>query len=94
MMSVNRNLHVLLQTLMDAVQNYGIQKISLGQYETVCRKMGSFAKARGTSLYSQDLMDEYRKYIDRQYQEQEICFGYHRFQNRVIRMLSSLAEEG
>ena len=94
MISVNQNLHALLQTLMDAIQDYGIQEISLGQYKTVCRKIESFAKERGTSLYSLDLMDEYRKYIDSQYQEHTLCFGYHRFQNRVIRMLSSLAEEG
>lgn len=79
---------------MDAIQNYGIQEISLGQYKAVCNKIESFAKARGNNRYSQELMDEYRKYIDRQYQEQALCFGYHRFQNRVIRMLSSLAENG
>lgn len=94
MIPVNQNLYALLQTLMDAIQDYGIQEISLGQYKTVCRKIESFAKERGTSLYSLDLMDEYRKYIDSQYQEHTLCFGYHRFQNRVIRMLSSLAEEG
>ena len=60
MIPVNQNLHALLQTLMDAIQDYGIQEISLGQYKTVCRKIESFAKERGTSLYSLDLMDEYR----------------------------------
>lgn len=94
MIPVSQNLHVLLQTLMDAVQSYGIQEISLGQYKAVCSKIESFAKARGNNLYSQELMDEYRKYIDRQYQKKALCFGYHRFQNRVICMLSSLAENG
>lgn len=89
-----KDLYSLTSTLMNEVRSYGILEISLGQYSAVCNKICSFAISRGTDTYSSELMDEYLKYLDQQLQKKSVCFGYHRFQNRVVRMLKSLATNG
>lgn len=89
-----KNLYSLTSTLMNEVRNYGILEISLEQYRAVCNKICSFALSQGTDAYSSELMDEYLKYLDHQFQNKSVCFGYHRFQNRVVRMLKSLATNG
>ena len=44
--------------------------------------------------YSPELMDSYKDNLDTRCSSGEICREYHRFQLRVMRMLSSLAERG
>lgn len=89
-----KNMQLLTSKLLEEVRNYGIPEASMRQYETACRSIVNFAKTNGTSLYSPGLIDDFRKHLDGRIESGEICHGYRRFQNRVVRMLSSLAETG
>ena len=94
-MSVStKELRQLTDLLVKEVSDYGIPDVSIGQYQTVCNNINAYALKRGESVYSPELMDGYLSYIDDQLGMCDICFGYHRFQNRVVRMLRSLAEKG
>lgn len=88
------NIQFLTNRLLEEVRNYGILEASMGQYEVVCRSIVSFAKTNGTPLYSPGLLDDFRKHLNDRVKSGEICHEYRRFQNRVARMLSSLAETG
>lgn len=88
----NHDLHSLTTVLVNQVRDYGIMEISIGQYKTVCDNICSFAAARNDAHYSSKLMDEYLAHLDISLQGESICFGYYRFQKRVVRMLKSLAE--
>lgn len=82
----------LINALLKSIREYGIKEVSMGQYETVCRKIAHFAAERGFDRYYQGLRTDYDTFIDLQLNNKSICYGYARFQHRVIRMLTTLAE--
>ena len=84
----------LTDQLMKQVRAYGILEVSLEQYQTVCNSMVRFARSSQVDSYSPELMDSYKDNFDTRCSSGEICKEYHRFQLRVMRMLSSLAERG
>lgn len=84
----------LTDQLMDEVRAYGILEVSLEQYQTVCNSIVRFAQSSQIDSYSPELMDSYKDNLDTRCSSGEICREYHRFQLRVMRMLSSLAERG
>lgn len=88
------DLKSLTNTLMEEVSAYGILKVSLGQYQTVCNRINEFAASSGQESYSQVLMEKFRKNLDTQVEEGCLCPGYCRFQKRVVRLLESLAATG
>lgn len=84
----------LTEQLMKEVRDYGIRKVSTGQYQNVCNCIVRFAKSAQVDSYSSELMDSYKHDLDKRCSAGKICKEYRRFQYRVIRMLSSLAENG
>lgn len=84
----------LTEQLMKEVIDYGILDVSTEQYQNVCNSIIRFAESSGDGTYSPELMILYRKYLDQRALSGEICKEYHRFQNRVIHMLTSLADSG
>ena len=82
------------EQLMKEVRDYGIREVSTGQYQNVCNSIIRFAESLQVDSYSPGLMDSYRDDLDKRCLTGEICKEYRRFQYRVIRMLSSLAENG
>ena len=89
-----KNLQLLTDRLLEMVREYGILEVSMGQYEVVCRHIIKFAQQKGEYLYSPELMDDFKKHLDQRAEAGEICHEYRRFQNRVVRMISFLAETG
>lgn len=87
-------LKLLTNSLMKEVIAYGILKVSLEQYQTVCNKIVTFASSLGMTFYSPGLMRAFLLHIDRQMEDGSICPDYRRFQKRVVHMLESLAETG
>lgn len=88
------SLKPLTEQLMKEVRGYGIRKVSTEQYRNVCNSIIRFAKSSQVDSYSLELMDSYKNDLDKRCSAGEICKEYRRFQYRVIRMLSSLAENG
>lgn len=88
------SLKPLTEQLMKEVRDYGIREVSTGQYQNVCNSIIRFAESLQVDSYSPGLMDTYRDDLDKRCFTGEICKEYRRFQYRVIRMLSSLAENG
>lgn len=84
----------LTEQLMKEVRDYGIREVSTGQYQNVCNCIIRFAKSLQVDSYSPELMDSYKNDLDKRCSAGGICKEYRRFQYRVIRMLSSLAENG
>lgn len=84
----------LTEQLMKEVRNYGIREVSTEQYQNVCNSMIRFAKLSQVDSYSSELMDIYKNDLDKRCSAGKICKEYRRFQYRVIRMLSTLAENG
>ena len=84
----------LTDQLMNEVSAYGILEVSLEQYQITCNSIIRFAQSSQVDSYSPELMDSYKDNLDTRCSSGEICKEYHRFQLRVIRMLSSLAESG
>ena len=84
----------LTDQLMKEVRAYGILEVSLEQYQIVCNSIVRFAQSLQVDSYSPELMDSYKDNLDTRCSSGEICREYHRFQLRVMRMLSSLAERG
>ncbi len=84
----------LTEQLMKEVIKYGILVVSTEQYQNVCNSIIKFAEATGGDSYSPELMTSYQEFLDQRVSNGEICKEYRRFQVRVIRMLSSLAEDG
>lgn len=84
----------LTEYFMEEVVKYGILAVSTEQYQNVCNSIVRFALATGTDIYSPELMTSYQEFLDRRVSAGEICREYRRFQTRVIRMLSSLADNG
>ena len=85
--------HLTDQLIME-VKCYGILEISIEQYQIVCNAIVKYAEASGQSEYSPGLMASYSNYLDERVSSGEICTEYRRFQVRVLRMLSTLAETG
>ena len=84
----------LTEQLIEEVKAYGILEVSIEQYQWVCNSIIKFAEVSQVTSYSPDLMDSYKSDLGRRYSTGEICKEYRRFQLRVVRMLSSLAETG
>lgn len=84
----------LSDALLQSVRRYGIKEVSMGQYETVCKKIVRFSSEHGFRTYYQGLKTDYDAFIDAKVNGKSICFEYGRFQHRVIRMMASLAETG
>ena len=84
----------LTEQLMKEVRDYGIREVSTGQYQNVCNSIIRFAESTHVDSYSLELMDSYKNDLDKRCSAGEICKEYRRFQCRVIRILSSLAENG
>lgn len=84
----------LTDQLVKEVRAYGILEVSLEQYQIVCNSIVRFAQSSQVDSYSPELMDSYKDNLDTRCSSGEICKEYHRFQLRVMRMLSSLAESG
>lgn len=84
----------LSDALLQSVRRYGIKEVSMGQYETVCKKIVHFSSEHGFRTYYQGLKTDYDAFIDAKVNDKSICFEYGRFQHRVIRMMASLAETG
>lgn len=93
-MIVCKLLKPLTELLIKEVRLYGILEVSIEQYEIVCKSIVRFADGSGDSMYSPDLMSSYKEWLDSRVASGEICTEYRRFQNRVVRMLMSLAETG
>lgn len=88
------SLKPLTEQLMKEVRDYGIREVSIGQYQNVCNSIIRFAESLQVDSYSLELMDSYKNVLDKRCSAGEICKEYRRFQSKVIRMLSSLAEDG
>lgn len=85
----------LTAQLIEEIRAYGILEVSLEQYQIVCNSIVRFAQSLQVDSYSSPgLMDSYKDNLDTRCSSGEICREYHRFQLRVMRMLSSLAERG
>lgn len=84
----------LTDKLMKELKVYGILEVSTEQYQCICNSIIRFAQLSQVDSYSPELMDAYREELDNRCSEGKICKEYQRFQLRVIRMLSSLAEQG
>lgn len=84
----------LTDQLMKEVRTYGILEVSTEQYQCVCNSIIRFAKSIQLDSYSSELICSYKDDLEKRFSAGEICKGYRRFQLRVIRMLSSLAESG
>ena len=84
----------LTDQLMKEVRDYGIREVSTALYQNVCNSIIRFAKSSQVDSYSPELMDSYKDDLDKRCSAGGICKEYRRFQYRVIRMLSSLAEYG
>ena len=91
---MEKKLQPLAEELIKGVREYGILEVSIGQYQTVCKSFMRYAALTGEDSYTKDLCDRYLAYLDEQVDDQKICTMYRRFQRRVIRMLTSLAENG
>lgn len=90
----DKTLLSLTEQLMEEVKNYGILEVSTEQYQTVCNNIIRFADESGTKRFSSDLIDKYLTYLDSDANKENWCAEYRRFQKRVVRMLTSLAETG
>ena len=84
----------LTEQLMKEVIKYGILAVSTEQYQNVCNSIIKFAESTGVDSYSPELMTSYQEFLGQRVSNGEICKEYRRFQTRVIRMLSSLADDG
>lgn len=93
-MEVCKPLKPLTEMLIKEVKLYGILEVSIEQYEVACKSIIRFAAGSGDSKYSPELMSSYKAWLDSRVVSGEICTEYRRFQNRVVRMLTSLAETG
>lgn len=82
----------LTDQLRKEVKAYGILEVSTEQYQNVCNSIVHFAQSSQIDSYSLELMDSYKNNLEKRCSSGEICKEYHRFQLRVVRMLSSLAE--
>ena len=87
-------LKALTDQLMKEVRTYGILEVSMEQYQCVCNSIIRFAKSIQFDSYSPELMCSYKDDLEKRFSAGKICKEYQRFQLRVIRMLSSLAESG
>ena len=90
----NQLLKPLTEQLMKEVMLYGILEVSTGQYRCVCSSILRFAESAGHNTYSDELMESYMEHISKRVSDKDICPEFHRFQYRVVRMLSSLVNTG
>lgn len=88
------DIQYLSDVLLQSIRLYGIKETSMGQYETVCKKIVRFSLEHGSCIYYQGLKTDYDAFIDSRIDDESICYEYGRFQHRVIRMMASLAETG
>lgn len=91
---MEQNIKSLCDSLLQSVREYGIKDVSMGQYETVCRKIINFASEKGVGKYYHGLQDDFNASVDLNVKNNAICLEYARFQHRVMKMPASLAECG
>lgn len=84
----------LSESLIQSIREYGIKEVSMEQYKAVCNKIMRFASEKGSDSYYHELKADYDAFIETKAKDHSICYGYARFQHRVIRMMDSLAETG
>lgn len=84
----------LSESLIQSIREYGIKEVSIEQYKAVCNKIIRFASEKGSNSYYHELKTDYDAFIETKAKDHSICYGYARFQHRVIRMMDSLAETG
>ncbi|PWT25640.1 tyrosine-type recombinase/integrase, partial [Butyrivibrio fibrisolvens] len=89
--------HPLIKDLTDKLLKEVVQhvlEVSVEQYQIVCNSILKYAIASDTNVYSSEFIDAYKEYLENRFAHGEVCKEYRRFQHRVLRMLSSLAETG
>lgn len=85
----------LTEQFMKEVQDYGILEVSLEQYQAVCNSILRFATEVEKENYcTPQLLESYKKALESKCSAGMICKEYARFQNRVVRMISSLSDTG
>ncbi|MBO5551537.1 MAG: tyrosine-type recombinase/integrase [Lachnospiraceae bacterium] len=84
----------LTEELMREVRAYGILEVSTEQYQNICNSIVRFAQSSQTDFYSPELIDSYKDDLNRRCSAGKICKEYCRLQLRVVRMLSSLVDNG
>lgn len=88
------SLNLLIPELLSRIRQYGIKKISMEQYEVVCRNLKRYAAGEGVDVYSKELLDKFDDKEAGRCERNEICPEYLRFISRVLRLLGMLAETG
>ena len=84
----------LLDTLILETRKHGIKDVSMEQYQVVCNKILKFATMKGVDVYTDKLIQEYIESEELRSVNGDICPEYMRFQNRVAKMIASLADTG
>lgn len=87
-------LDTLIDTLLSEIRKYGILEISMEQYQVVCNVILRFATRKVVDKHSNEIITEYARTIEERCSNGEICTEYLRFQKRVLRMITSLANTG
>ena len=82
----------LSESLIQSIREYGIKEVSMEQYKAVCNKIMRFASEKGSDSYYHELKADYDAFIETKAKDHSICYGYARFQHRVIRMMDSLGQ--
>ncbi len=93
-MEQSARLNHLIEKLLSEIRKYGILEVSMEQYQVVCNCILDFAIRKEVERFSDALISEYIKTVKKRCDEGGICTEYLRFQQRVVRMLKSLACTG
>ena len=88
------DLSVLADRLVEEVRDHGSGESSVRNYGVVSRLLIGHARAEGFGEWTDDLRDRLLEWIEGRRASGEIHADYARFERRVTRMLSSLAETG
>lgn len=81
---MEQNIKSLCDSLLQSVREYCIKDVSMGQYETVCRKIINFASEKGVSKYYHGLEGETRvemstvlrhffKFVEEKTDQEKLC---------------------
>lgn len=93
-MKQETQLKQLLDALILETRKHGIKEVSMEQYQVVCNKILKFAITKEVDVYTDKLIQEYIEFEERRSINGNICPEYLRFQNRVAKMIGSLADTG
>ena len=92
--AAGRVLATLVEELAREVKDIGARPTTVETYRSVCNGFLGFAHVRGETTWSEELASAYIAHIDGRLGQGNMSRAYHRFQRRVLRMLSSIAEDG